>query len=637
MLRCVLLASAAVFSIPAFAQQSLPPVELEEITVSANLTPTPSREVGSAVTVITREELEQRQIRFVSDALRSVPGVNVNTTGAVGNLTQVRIRGSEANHTLVLIDGVEVNSPASTEGGFDFANLMGLDVERIEVLRGPQSALYGSDAVGGVVNIITRRGEGPARVSGFAEGGSQGTAAGGASLGGSTERADYFFSATGFRTDGFSSAAEWRGNDEKDGYENGNLFGKFGFRVNENLRFDVIARGTDYFSESDLFGASEAVDGDAHTEGQQGLAHVRATLDLLDGRWQQIFAASHYSDKYDYFESGSLSSAYRGDKTKLDYRSTFDLSSEALPDITQSVTFAVDHESVDTDVESIYVDLDRTREQTGVVGQYQVGIWDQLFLTGSIRHDFNEAVDDETTYRFTGSYVIDETNTKFRASLGTGVKDPTLYELYGAPGLFPVLPNPDLKPERSRGWDAGIDQAFFNSRLVFDATYFEQEIEDYITFGSTGAPNFDTIYVNADGITEISGVELGVTVRPFDAVSVRAAYTWLDGEEADGEALLRRPEHTVSLDINYGFLDGRANLNLGIVYLGEREDLAFLPGPTRVDLDSYVLVNLRGSYRVTENAEVYGRIENLFDEEYEETYSYGSPGRLGIAGMRVTF
>ena len=325
MFRSVLLSSAAIFTAaPAFAQSTPPiaPIQLEEITVTANLTPTPALEVGSAVTIITREELEQKQIRFVSEALRSVPGVNVNTTGAVGNLTQVRIRGSEADHTLVLIDGVEINSPASTDGGFDFANLLGLDVERIEVLRGPQSALYGSDAVGGVVNIITRRGEGPARASAFAEGGSRGTAAGGAYLSGGTQNADYFFSASGIRTDGFSSAAEWRGNSEKDGYENGNIFGKFGFRVNDNLRIDVVARGTDYFSESDDFSSTEAVDGDGDpkTEGKQALARARATLDLMDGRWQQVFAVSSYSDGYDYFYNGSLSSAYQGDRTNLDYR-----------------------------------------------------------------------------------------------------------------------------------------------------------------------------------------------------------------------------------------------------------------------------------------------------------------------------
>ena len=169
--------------------------------------------------------------------------------------------------------------------------------------------------------------------------------------------------------------------------------------------------------------------------------------------------------------------------------------------------------------------------------------------------------------------MIDQSNTKLRTSWGTGVKDASLYELYGTPGTFPTLPNPDLKPERSRGWDVGIDQSFFDSRVAFDATYFDQEIENYITSAYVGPVSQ---YVNADGVTPIHGVELGITVRPFDAVLVRAAYTWLDGEEADGEALLRRPEHSASLDVNYGFLDGRANINVGLAYVGVREDLAFL-------------------------------------------------------------
>ncbi|MGQ4274575.1 TonB-dependent receptor plug domain-containing protein [Terrihabitans sp. B22-R8] len=646
MSRTLLLSSAALglMTIAAAAQTApadvaAAPIELEEIVVTANRTPTPAKEVGSAVTIITREELEQRQVRVVSDALRSVPGVSVNTTGALGNLTQLRVRGAESNHTLVLIDGVEVNSPANLDSSFDFANLLALDVERIEVLRGPQSALYGSDAVAGVVNIITRRGEGPARGSAFVEAGSRGTVAGGASVGGAKDRFDYFLSASGLRTDGFSSAAEWRGNSEKDGYENGTAFAKFGFQARDNLRFDFVGRASGYSSDSDDFGAVAAIDGDAETEGKTFLGRAQAKLDLYDGRWQQLFRVSGNHDEYDYFSNGALTGSYEGTKTKFDYQSTFDIRTDSLPQIAQSVTLAVDHEINEASVRSDFIDLDRTRDQTGLVGQYSVGFWDQLFLTGSIRHDLNEDFDDNTTYRLTGAYVVQQTGTKFRASWGTGIKDPSLYELYGSPGVYPVLPNPDLLPERSRGWDVGVDQSLFDNRVLIEATYFDQEIEDFITTAYT--PTFESQYVNGDGRAQTRGIELGLTVRPLPNLSLRAAYTWLDGEDPDGNQLLRRPEHSASFNADLAFLDGRANVGVGLVYVGDREDLAFLPAPTygsyRTTLDSYVAVNARGSYRIDDNKEIYARVENLFDEEYEETYTYGSPGRVAIAGMRVNF
>ena len=647
MFRAVLLHSVAVVATLSVAHAQTTPtgnvastnVELEPIVVSANRTPTPAKAVGSAVTVITREELERRQIRLVSEALRSVPGVSVNTTGAVGNLTQLRIRGGESNHTLVLIDGVEVNSPANLDSSFDFGNLLALDVERIEVLRGPQSALYGSDAVAGVVNIITRRGEGAPHGSAFVEAGNRGTVAGGASVGGKKDRVDFFVSANGLRTDGFSSAAEWRGNGEKDGYENGTAFTKFGFQARDNLRFDFVGRATGYTSESDDFGATAAIDGDAETEGRQFLGRAQAKLDLYDGRWQQIFGVSGNHDEYDYYSGGALSSSYEGNKTKFDYQSTFDIRTDSLPQIAQSVTFALDHEINEANVQSDFIDLDRTRDQTGLVGQYAVAFWDQLFLTGSIRHDVNEDFDDDTTYRLTGAYLVKQTGTKFRASWGTGTKDPSLYELYGTPGTYPVLSNPDLLPERSRGWDVGVDQSFLNDRVKVEATYFDQDIEDFITTAYT--PTFESQYVNGDDTAKTHGVELGLTVRPTQNLSLRAAYTWLDGEDPDGESLLRRPEHSASFNADLALLDGRASLGVGLVYVGEREDLAFEPAPTygsyRTTLDSYVAVNARGSYRIDESKEIYARIENLFDEEYEETYTYGAPGRTGVAGLRVNF
>jgi vitamin B12 transporter len=626
-----LLLSASLLALLPVAAQAQETIDLPTLTIIANRTPTEMREVGSAVTVIDREELEKQKILVVSDALKLVPGVAVSRSGPIGNQTDVRIRGSESNQTLVLIDGVEINDPAFGDS-VDFAHLLTMDVERIEVLRGPQSALYGSDAVGGVVNIVTRRGEGPAKVSASLEGGNRGTLAGNASIGGGGDRYDYFFSGSGIRTDGFSTASEWRGNPEPDGYANITGFGKFGFSPLDNLRFDFVGRATKFdgnYDGNDPNTFAGVVDGPQTFDGKKLFGRATATLDLFEGRWQQIFGASATRQTTDYFDPVFFpaDSHYDGDKTKLDYQSNVFINSE---NVNQTFTVALEREDEHATFVG-FADFDRSIAQTSFIGQYQVGLWNDLFLTASIRHDINDMFGDATTYRLTGAYNIDATDTKLRASWGTGVKNPTLFELFG---YFPgYVPNPDLIPEQARGWDAGFDQKFLDGRVVFDATYFDQRITDLIQDQGTNS-------VNLPGISPIHGVELGLTARLTDTLTVRAAYTWMHGVDAEGDELLRRPENSGSVNVNYGFLEGKANVDLGLVYKGEAKDLNLPPFPApseTVTLPAYVLVNLAGSYRINETTQVYARIDNVFDQHYEDVFLYGGAGRLGVAGVKVTF
>ena len=271
---------------------------------------------------------------------------------------------------------------------------------------------------------------------------------------------------------------------------------------------------------------------------------------------------------------------------------------------------------------------DRSIEQSGTRRPVSARrLWNSLFLTGSVRADFNDMFGDVVTYRGTGAYIFAETGTKLRGSWGTGIKNPTLYELYGSDPLFEG--NPDLQPESGEGWDVGLDQPLFDGRLTVETTYFDQKIDDLIS-SAGGTVN------NVEGESKIHGVELGLSARVTDGLTVRASYTWLETEAPDGQELLRRPDHIASLDVDYVFLDGRAAVNLGVVYNGEQSDLRFLWRPVVV-LDSFWLVNLRGSYRLNENVELLARVENLFDEEYEEIYAFGGAGRTAIAGMRVNF
>ncbi|WP_198670703.1 TonB-dependent siderophore receptor [Oceanicella sp. SM1341] len=636
--RCLplpaLLPLAALVALPAAAQDEAgseaDPITLDPIVLTANRVPTPEREVGSAVTIIGAEELEERQVRVVSDVLRSVPGVSVNRTGTIGGLTQVRLRGSEGNQTLVIIDGIEVNDPASGSE-FDFAHLLAQDIARIEVLRGPQSALYGSDAVGGVINIITRKGEGAPSVSGEIEGGTRASFSGHATLSGATEGFDYLASIGTLRTEGFSSAAEWLGNPERDGYRNTTSFAKLGFDPLSNLRIDLVGRWTDFRAESDDFiGGIGATDAPSASDGRQLFGRAQARLDLFEGRWQNTFGVSRTQHQLNYLADGAVTSRYEGNKTKLDWQSTLALRATALPEVSHRITFALEYEEDEATSESAWSSFDRSIGQTGMVGEYQLGLWDDLFLTASVRQDMNDLFGDATTWRTTAAYTFDATGTKLRASYGTGVKNPTLFELYGYTDTYQG--NPDLDPETARGWDMGIDQAFWQDRGTLSVTYFNQRITDLIQ--GTGETS-----VNVAGTSAIEGVELGLALEPVDALTFRASYTWMNGEDATGAELVRRPRHSASLDVNYRFLSGKANVNLGLVWNGAQKDWAYDAAYTRsvVSLDSYTLVNLAAAYKVSEAAELFARVENLFDTEYEEVYTYGGAGRTAYAGLRVAF
>ncbi len=601
-------------------------ISLDTVTVTANATPTEASEVGSALTVVSHEELQKRQIRVVADALRSVPGVSFDRSGALGNLTQVRIRGAEPNQTLVLIDGIEVNDPA-LGSEFDFGSLLAYDVERIEVLRGPQSALYGSDAMGGVINIVTKRGSGKPHVKAELEGGSFGTVSGNASVSGGTDRYDFLVSGSGISTDGISTASEWRGNPEKDGYRNGTGFAKVGVNATDWLRLDFVGRYTDYTSEYDDFG-TRAFDADFEAKGKQTYGRSQATIDLLGGRWQHILGAAYSGIDTDYFSYGSVS-AYEGRKTKLDYQTNYFLDTPSL-DAHHTFTFKAEHEEDSLLADTPYSALDKSIRSEGFVGQYQLSVAEALFVTAALRHDENDFFDDATTYRLTGAYRFAQTGTKIRASYGTAVKNPTLFELYGYTGSY--IGNPNLSPETAKGWDVGIEQGFWDGRIHAEATYFEERIDDLIVgAGSTS--------VNLHGESTITGVELAGSVEPLPGLTVKASYTFMNPEDANGDKLIRRPDNTASLHVDYAFLDGRADVNLGVSYVGERRDDTYdaFYNTVPVTLDAYTLVDIAASYDLTDNAEIFGRVENLLDERYEEVFSYGTPGRAAYAGIRVTF
>lgn len=635
--------------------------ELDPISVLGNRVEGPSAAIGSAVSSISGEELEQRQIRVVSDVLRELPGVAVNRTGPVGALTQLRIRGSEGNQTLVIVDGIRMNDPG-TSAEFDFANLLNLEVERVDVLRGPQSALYGSDAIGGVINIVTRKGEpGPTRFRATLEGGSFNTATGTASVSGGTEAFDFLVAGQAFRTSGVSTAKRFAlaptSSLDRDGYTSGTGLAKVSVRPTENLEFTGVARYAEFDADRDGFGAASggypfaaSVDSRDTERGTQffGRAQVKATL--LDGAWDHVVGMSYTNQDRRSFDGTDLKTyASVGEMTRFDYQTNYRFSIGGAVPTSHVLTFGADHtrDAVESFTASPFPadapnPLRKHIDNAGLVGQYQIGVLEKLFVTASVRQDFNDRFDEATTYRLASAYTFDRTKTKIRTSWGTGVKNPTTFELFGFSGNF--IPNGDLKPERGDGWDVGFDQPFWNGRILLDATYFQQRVRDLISSETVADPADPTGFVNRPinlaGTSKIHGVELGLTVKPIDGLTLRGAYTFTDGEDATGATLVRRPRHIASFNANYAFLEGRANVNLGIVRNGRQRDFAYDAATyarTSVPLKAYTLVNFAASYKVHPHAELYGRIENLFDKKYEEVLTYNTPGRAAYGGLKVSF
>ncbi len=625
-LSLVILGATAVFSVdPASsAEQTLP-----ETVVTATRVETPIEQVGSSITRITAEDLERRQVHVVADVLRDVPGVAVNRTGVVGNLTQVRIRGAEANQSLVVIDGVRVNNPNGN--GFDFNSLLNLEIERIEVLRGPSSVLWGSDAIGGVVNIITKRAEKPLTASLALEGGSHDTYQVLGSLGTSADQYDLRVSGTYFDTRGESSGSELRGNSERDGFRVGQANLKAGFRPTDQLGFDLVGRYSEDTTEFDaFFGGFEkpVVDADEETDKTESTLRGEGKLTLLGGAWEHIISAGLYEIDTDSKSDGETTFESEGRTNQAHYQTNYYFDTPNLGDGAHILTFLAEYKEDES--ESNFFEQQSIRNN-GYALNYNGAFFDSLFFTGGIRHDDNERFDDTDTYRLTLAYVQRDWGTRFHGSYGKAVKNPTLTELFGFSGDFQG--NPDLQPETGFGWDLGIEQSLLDDRIEADLTYFDSRIEDLIIGAGRTVENLD-------GTSKARGLEVSARALLTEALDLTASYTYTETEDADGNELVQRPKNVASLALNYELLGGRANANLTVRYSGEQQDFAFDPitfERSQVTLDSFTVVNLNGAYEINDHFDLLARVENLLGEKYEEVFGYGSDRQSLYVGIRAAF
>ena len=601
-----------------------------EYVVTASLTPVSKMAIGSAVTVITADDIEKRGITFLPDILREVPGLVVNRSGSFGTQTDVRVRGAEANHTLVLIDGIEVNDPAFGSS-FQFAFLTAANIERIEVLRGAQSALWGSDAIGAVINIITKKGEGPLALNAGFQGGSFDTQR--STIGGSYANSlfNINLNADVLRTDGTNIA---RDGNEEDGHYNRTYDLKLGFTPHDLFDLSYVRRVVKSETQTDPqpFTSTIIVDAEGNqTDVDQVYQKAKATIALFNDRWLHHFSFEDTKHRTDFSSTVFGASFLNGDKQKYAYQSDVSLDVYSALKIKHDFSFLFEYED-DNAIGSFIGGANQVGFLTkSYVGEYRLGLLERLFISTSIRHDNNDGFfEDETTYRVTGAYLLPETASRLHLSYGTGIKNPTISELFGN---FPSFTgNPNLTPETSRGWDVGVEQSLFNDKANIDVTYFRNLISDQIT-GS------NQTVINSTGTNSISGVEVSLSLTPFNSFDINGSYTYTRSKDVNDLELTRRPEHIGSLNFNYNFYQDKANLNLGINYNGRQEDQVFPPFPTpslRTTLGAYTLVNLAGSYEFNKYVTLFGRIENLLDESYEEVFGFTSPGVGGFAGINLT-
>lgn len=643
MLKTTVSSVALLASTSALAQPALDPVAPADqaIVVTGTRSPdgTPAELLGSSFTLLDPAALEDRQTRVVSDILRDVPGVSISRSGGVGGFTQLRLRGTEANHTLVLIDGIEASDPFL--GEFDFATLIADDVARIEVLRGQQSATYGSDAIGGVVHYITASGADAPGLRGRIDAGSFGTVTGAARIGGVAGGLDYTVSGAFLDTDGTPSARRGIGNRDL-ASSNHQLSGKLAYALAPNFRLMATGRYSrleadtnpqDFDFTSPTYGF--VVDGADSLTSRSFLGLLRAELDLLDDRWTHAATIqlndTHRASRTD----GGLTSDNRGERFKAAYDTTLRFGADALA---HAVTLAADFErerfrSVAVFAPSAAND-GRSTDNLGLVAEYDLRIGDRAGFGASLRHDANNRFDDATTWRVRGSYALTDA-LRVRAAAGSGIKNPTNYELFGFdPASF--IGNPDLKPEKSQGIEAGIDLSLADDRLTLATTLFRSVLRDEIYTIFT--PAFVATPANRETRSRQRGIELAVRALPAPGWRVDLAYTYLDAIEAGAEEV-RRPPHIGSANLTWREPSDRFGATLTARYNGKTFDSNFtnLPLGPRVRLDEYVLVNFAADVKLAPRVELFGRIENLFDRTYEDVFTYRAPGRGAFAGIRAGF
>ena len=612
--------------------------KLSDVVVTATKINTSTLELASSISVIDSQEIAAKNKITVLDLLRDEPGVDITQQGGPGMLASAYIRGGNNDQTLVLIDGVEANLPNDPSNTFDFSTLNTDDIQRIEILRGPQSTLYGSDALSGVINIITKKGIGKPKFFLSTEGGSYNTYRANGGFNGSTGIINYNFNASKFKTDGFSSASSKYGNTEKDGTTNYNADANLGLNFSEDFNLNFFYRYNKANTDYDQWGGQFGDDPTYIYKLDESIFRTEANVNFFGGMLNQKYGVSYFKNvrKYSYdstlYNPSSSKSFYDGNKLKFDLQNNIALSN--------NFKFILGLETENEKANSEYFIYSSTfpfasvlpsnsARTSSVYLENQLNIYNIFFSSIGLRYDHHQKFGSQLTYRIAPAYFFEQSGTKIKATIGTGFKAPSIYYLYD-----PVYGNINLKPVTSIGWDAGIEQYFWDQQISFGLTYFNNSFENL--FGVD--QNYKTININK---AKTNGLEFYSVINYISNLRIKINYTYTNTKDESlnsldsGMPLLRRPKNKLTLNLNYNILKN-LNSDLEILYIGERDDKDFSKYPAeRIKLKSYTLVNVAVTYKFLNMLQLYGRIENLLDTQYEEIFGFGTAGLSGYLGFKL--
>jgi len=607
--------------------------EIEEVLVSASLIPITASRSANAVTVIDRAQLRNRATVSLSNILRDVPGFSVSQVGVLGSQTQIRVRGAEANHLLVTIDGVEANDPSQGDE-FSWGTLTASDIERIEIIRGPQSSLRGSDAVAGVVNIITRSAE-KSSVGLFLESGSWATHHSGFNIGYKQGDFDIRFGLSHIESEGDNIA---RRGDENDGYRNTTYNIRSGLKLSDQIDISFAARESDgmnqFDADNDFDGLIE--DQDRVSEFENSTMRFQGDYSSKDGTWQHKVLISQSKSDNNAFADKAKGNVTASTKDQIQYIGSFTWDQGA-----QNIAALVEREKEDWMQRGeitwgVYdPNQDRERDTDSVAVEYRTDINDHLTLAASARHDDNSEFDSAKTYRAEAIYQLTEA-IRLRGAVGTAVKNPTFTERFGFYTNF--IGNPNLIPEESTSWELGADQLIMGGALTLSLTIFEAELENEIDGFVYDPATFAYTSSNINGTSERKGAELSAVGNISESMSLSAAYTYTDSTGDDAVREVRRPRHIASLNLGWQAAHN-LHLNTNIQFTGEQTDVYFPPFPEPsqvVALSNHTLVNINLNYSATDKFEMYLKLENALNENYEEVFGYQTLGFGASLGLRYS-
>lgn len=632
------------------------PVQTPELLITAGAQPLPTKEVASSFTIISAEEIEAYQYHDVVDALQSVPGLHVVQSGGSGALTSVFTRGANSNQTLVMVNGLPINDPSSPTGAANLGNIPLDNVERIEVVRGPQSALYGSQAIGGVINIITKTGGDTIASSAKVEVGTLGTVNTSADTGGSFGSSNYFLSVARNATDGSDvTPSRLRGaqGNEKDGNENYNLSGNFGYKIADNLETSAFVQYTKANTDIDDSGSDSFFNNTYQNRNNQ----TKASTFLLGGDIKGSFFNNAWrpkltlgltqstSDSYDVVAPNDSIYSYTigasGETQKAEFSNAVDLLENNL--VTFGATYQRDEfkASGSRDFTGGFLILPNSNANAHTYGAYlgdHITFDENFFLTLSGRYDMPSDFDNRFSYTIAPGYYIDATDTRLTASYGTGFKAPSLYQLYGYdPNSFGnfYIGNPNLKPETSKGWDVGIEQGIFDGKLSTGVTWFKSDIKDAISIVYDSF--FNSTAMNTDKL-ETKGVETFIAFDPFDNVTTRIDYTYTQvNSDSYTTTMTRRPRHKIGFTADWRPLDG-TTLSTNVQWVDPGRDISrdgFVP--YYVYASDYTIVNIAASQKLTKSLTLTAGVNNLLNQKYEPAHGFEAAGIEALAGLAVTF